>query len=33
MDRIKALGNSVNPYVAYELFKAIEQFNSIKTAK
>ena len=27
MDRIKALGNSVNPYVAYEIFKAIEEFN------
>ena len=25
MDRIKALGNSVNPYVVYEIFKAIEQ--------
>ncbi len=24
MDRIKALGNSVNPYVVYEIFKAIE---------
>lgn len=27
MDRIKALGNSVNPYVAYEIFKAIEQLG------
>ena len=26
MDRIKALGNSVNPYVVYQIFKAIEQF-------
>ena len=25
-NRIKALGNSVNPYVVYEIFKAIEQF-------
>lgn len=28
MERIKALGNSVNPYIVYELFKAIEQFCS-----
>jgi len=27
MDRIRALGNSVNPYVVFEIFKAIEQFN------
>ena len=27
MDRIKSLGNSVNPYVPYQIFKAIEQFN------
>jgi DNA-cytosine methyltransferase len=27
-NRIKALGNSVNPYVVYQIFKAIEQFNS-----
>lgn len=25
-NRIKALGNSINPYVAYEIFKAIEDF-------
>jgi site-specific DNA-cytosine methylase len=32
MDRIKALGNSVNPYVVYQIFKAIEQYeNSLKT--
>jgi DNA (cytosine-5)-methyltransferase 1 len=30
MDRIKALGNSVNPYVPYQIFKAIEEF-SLKT--
>jgi len=30
MDRIKALGNSVNPYVVYEIFKAIEQYELIK---
>jgi hypothetical protein len=29
MDRIKALGNSVNPYVVYEIFKAIEQVKII----
>ena len=27
MDRIKALGNSVNPYVVLEIFKAIEQYE------
>lgn len=27
MDRIKALGNSVNPYVPYQLFKMIEQYE------
>jgi len=27
MDRIKALGNSVNPHVAYEIFKAIENYG------
>jgi len=27
MDRIKALGNSVNPHVVYEIFKAIEQYR------
>lgn len=26
MDRIKALGNSVNPYVVYQLFKAIQEY-------
>jgi DNA (cytosine-5)-methyltransferase 1 len=26
MDRIKGLGNSVNPYVPYQIFKAIEEF-------
>jgi len=26
MDKIKALGNSVNPYVPYQIFKAIEEF-------
>jgi DNA (cytosine-5)-methyltransferase 1 len=26
-NRIKALGNSVNPYVVYQIFKAIEQFT------
>lgn len=31
VDRIKSLGNSVNPYVTYKIFKAIEQFkNQIK---
>jgi len=29
MDRIKALGNSVNPYVVYEIFKAIEQYSNL----
>jgi DNA (cytosine-5)-methyltransferase 1 len=28
MDRIKSLGNSVNPYVAYQIFKAIEETNN-----
>jgi DNA-cytosine methyltransferase len=28
MDRIKSLGNSVNPYVVYQIFKAIEQLNN-----
>jgi DNA-cytosine methyltransferase len=28
MDRIKGLGNSVNPYVPYQIFKAIQQMNS-----
>jgi DNA (cytosine-5)-methyltransferase 1 len=27
MERIKALGNSVNPYVVFQIFKAIEQLN------
>ena len=27
MERIKALGNSVNPYVVYEIFKAIEKLD------
>lgn len=29
VDRIKALGNSVNPYVPYQIFKAIEQINEL----
>ena len=29
MERIKALGNSVNPYVVFELFKAIETVNNL----
>lgn len=29
MDRIKGLGNSVNPYVVFQIFKAIEQINEI----
>jgi DNA (cytosine-5)-methyltransferase 1 len=28
MDRIKGLGNSVNPYVPFQIFKAIQQMNS-----
>lgn len=28
MDRIKALGNSINPHVAFEIFKAIEQYDN-----
>ena len=27
MERIKALGNSVNPYIVYEIFKAIEKLD------
>ena len=30
LDRIKALGNSVNPHVVFEIFKAIEQYNNLK---
>ena len=30
MDRIKTLGNSVNPYVPFEIFKAIEEFVVIQ---
>jgi len=28
MDRIKAIGNSVNPYLVLEIFKTIEQFEN-----
>ena len=31
LDRIKALGNSVNPHVVFEIFKAIEQYNNLKS--
>ena len=31
MDRIKGLGNSVNPYVPYQIFKAINQINNEHT--
>ena len=31
MDRIKALGNSVNPYVVYEIFKAIDEYSRINS--
>jgi len=31
MDRITALGNSANPYVAYEIFKAIDQYDTQRT--
>jgi hypothetical protein len=27
MDRIKGLGNSVNPYVVFQIFKVIEQYE------
>ena len=30
LDRIKALGNSVNPRVVFEIFKAIEKYNNLK---
>ena len=30
MDRIKALGNSVNPYVVYQIFKLIDEFANIQ---
>lgn len=33
MDRIKSLGNSVNPYVAYQIFKVIEEYNAISHDK
>jgi DNA (cytosine-5)-methyltransferase 1 len=31
MDRIKALGNSIVPQVAYEIFKAIQQLEDVPT--